>query len=60
MTQMTHKLQTLEITDKNHIYLNGNLYQPDVALQVLGHWYALGMINDVTFYSWTNAISKPI
>jgi hypothetical protein len=52
-------MKTLEITESNSIYLDGNIYNKEMAMQVMGHWLALGMIDGKTYASWINAIQKP-
>jgi hypothetical protein len=52
-------MKTLEITDNHSIYLDGNIYPKDTAMQVIGHWMALGIIDTTTYSSWVNAIQKP-
>ena len=50
--------QTLEYRD-NRVYLNGDLYTREVACQVIAHWHALKMIDDVSFCQFIAAIQKP-
>jgi hypothetical protein len=48
--------QTLEMTERS-IYINGNLYQRDQAVQVACHLNAMGMLDTTSLNSWINALT---
>jgi hypothetical protein len=57
LTSSNNPPQTLDLEGRS-IYINGNLYQKDQAIQVACHLNAMGMLDTSSLNSWVNEITR--